>query len=251
MNIDAPQNHEITELRRLWQEAFGDTDTFLDTFFAEAFSPCRALCARYNERVVGALYWFNCEYNGKPIAYIYAVATLKEYRGRGVCRALMSTLHKRLKASGYSGAILVPSEKSLFNFYGRMGYVALASIRNLTSEAAKPVEPVKHIEKTEYAKLRRRYLPKNSVIQEAEGLDFLSTQMQFYKGTDFVMAACVEGDTLLCAEILGNTEKTAQIVSYFNCATGHFRTTGGNTPFAMYYTIDNGAPPEYFGLAFD
>ncbi len=251
MNINAPKTHEIPQLRRLWQEAFGDEDKFLDAFFASAFSPERALCARCGDRIAGALYWFSCECSGRRIAYIYAVATLKAYRGQGICRALMAAAHERLKRLGYSGAILVPGEKSLFDFYGRIGYETATSIRKLTCASSGEAVPINHIDKTEYANLRRQYLPENGVIQEHENLDFLATQMQFYKGTDFIMAATVDGDTLYCPEILGNTEKIEQITAVFGCKTGHFRTTGGNTPFAMYYALDKNPQPQYFGLAFD
>ena len=39
MRSDHPTDNEIPGLRQLWQEAFGDADAFLDSFFQTAFSP--------------------------------------------------------------------------------------------------------------------------------------------------------------------------------------------------------------------
>ena len=44
MNIDVPRKGQIPALRALWREAFGDSDAFLDTFFATGFSPDRCRC---------------------------------------------------------------------------------------------------------------------------------------------------------------------------------------------------------------
>ena len=86
MIIDAPQNTDIPALCALWKDAFGDTDDFLKDFFSTAFSPKRALCAREDGRIVGMLYWFDCIYEKKRIAYLYAIATHKDFRKRGICR---------------------------------------------------------------------------------------------------------------------------------------------------------------------
>ena len=39
MIIKPPSKEEIPQLRTLWQEAFGDSDAFLDIFFSNAFAP--------------------------------------------------------------------------------------------------------------------------------------------------------------------------------------------------------------------
>ena len=67
MRIEKPR--DIGALRRLWQEAFGDEDAFLDTFFATAFSPERCRCAVEGDSLLGALYWFDCICGGKTLAY--------------------------------------------------------------------------------------------------------------------------------------------------------------------------------------
>ena len=100
MKIDAPSATHIPHLRSLWKEAFGDTDAFLDAFFGAAFSPDRCRCIIADDRPIAALYWFDCTWQGKKVAYIYAVATDLQCRGQGLCRALMENTHPYLKFQG-------------------------------------------------------------------------------------------------------------------------------------------------------
>ena len=81
MIIDYPAENAIPQLRGLWKEAFGDEDAFLDAFFATGFSPDRCRCVTVDGQLAAALYWFDCSWEEKPLAYLYAVATGKAYRG--------------------------------------------------------------------------------------------------------------------------------------------------------------------------
>ena len=100
MIINQPQSSHIPALRQLWKQAFGDPDAFLDGFFETGFSPDRCRCIMLDQQILAALYWFDCTWNGKKIAYLYAVATDLQYRGNGLCRALMENTHLHLKFLG-------------------------------------------------------------------------------------------------------------------------------------------------------
>ena len=80
MIIKSPEQKDIPQLRQLWRQAFGDTDAFLDIFFSTAFSPERCRCV-LADGAVAALYWFSCQSDGQPLAYLYAVATSQKFRG--------------------------------------------------------------------------------------------------------------------------------------------------------------------------
>lgn len=252
MNINPPKITDIPKLRMLWQEVFGDSDEFLDAFFKTAFSPERAMAVYVNDKIVSMLYWFNCECWGKPMAYIYAVGTDIAYRGRGICRKLMECTHQKLLRDGYSGAILVPGENSLFEFYGKMGYKTATYVDKFTcgpSDVGVEITPIKA---EEYEMLRREYLPYGGAVQERENTQFLAREMQLYKGDDFIVAVTKAGGKVYCSELLGNIEKASGIVAALGADAGYFRTPDGNTPFAMYISLDKVTkPPTYLGLAFD
>ena len=248
MIIDQPT--ETAGLRQLWKEAFGDTDAFLDIFFARGYDPKRCRCIREQGKVVAALYWFDCSLDGRKIAYLYAVATAKSHRGQGLCHRLMADTHALLRAEGYAGAILVPGEGGLFRFYAAMGYQTIPCIRQGQYTPSDPCTAVTRLSVDAYAELRRQLLPKNAVVQEGENLSFLSEIATLYGGSGWVMAASTQGEDLTAMEFLGDTAEIPGILAALGKKSGSFRTPG-NDPFAMYLPFDGGTAPAYFGLAFD
>ncbi len=50
MKIDFPVPKQYKQLTALWQEAFGDTEEFIDGFFCTAFSPARCRCITINRK---------------------------------------------------------------------------------------------------------------------------------------------------------------------------------------------------------
>ncbi len=252
MNIRAPQDCHLPLLRRLWKEAFGDTDDFLDCFYSLAFSPDRCRLILEDDTVVAALYWFDCLLADKPIAYLYGIATASDKRGQGFCHKLMKDTHKHLAEAGYQGALLVPATPKLFTFYKKMGYETTCYVNEFLCKAQNNNTILRPITKEEYASLRRKLLPTGGAIQENENLDFLQQEALLYAGDTFLLAARKEGNRLRGLELLGRQENASGIVHALGFEEGNFRTPGKNIPFAMYLPFDDAASaPTYFGIAFD
>lgn len=251
MNIDNPSMHHIPQLKKLWKNAFGDSNETIDNFFNVAFSCDRCLCKLDNDNVVSVLYWFDCSLNNIPIAYIYAVATDVNYRGKGMCSNLMKYAHGCLADKGYGGAVLVPGAPELFAFYGRMGYNVCSGISLLNNKASQNIVDIHSVTPHEYEKLRKMYLPDDSVIQDGINTEYLSTEYELYYGDGFVFASKVVGDKVYSPEFLGRIEYIPQIINTLGCGEGTFRTPGNERAFAMWIPFDNINPPKYFGLAFD
>ena len=249
MTIDRPLPQQIPDLRRLWKEAFGDTDEFLDIFFHRAFSYDRCRCVSIDGEVVSALYWFDCTWQNKKLAYIYAVATAKSHKGKGLCRALMESSHRQLQKDGYDGAILCPQNEGLFAMYGKFGYRTCSYVQNFSCVAGgEPIE-LKEATPAEYAAVRCRMLPENSVLQEGVTLDFFGTYARFYIGSDIALAAYPDEGELVVCELLGAPESAPRVLAALGFAKGHFRAPGNRTPFAMYLSLtEDTAMPAYFGL---
>jgi len=179
MIIKHPEKENIPALTALWMQAFGDTEAFVKGFFSTGYSPDRSMVCFEEDAVVAALYWFDCTWEDKRIAYLYAIATDEKHRGKGICNALMKHTHKHLQEQGYAGALLMPAEESLENFYGKMGYRSM----NTTSFYEDPSKPVslEAITPEEYLSLRQQYLPKGGVQHTLPALRYLGTFAKFYR----------------------------------------------------------------------
>lgn len=249
MRIDHPTTGHIGALRALWKEAFSDDDLFLDAFFDNAFSPLRCRCITENGRLTAALYWFDCTWQTQKIAYLYAVATAKDCRGKGLCRALMEDTHTLLTKLGYAGAVLVPGTKDLFSLYAKLGYTSLACADTVSCIPGKPIS-VRKIDTTEFFVLRKAFLGQNDIKMGEESCRFLSSVWQLYAGNRWVLAAFDNGDSLIGMEFLGDTSAIPGILASLGKRSGKFRIPGDKS-FAMYRPLASTGVPDYFGLAFD
>lgn len=239
----------ITDLKKLWKQAFGDSDAFLDSFFRVAYAPDRCRYLLEDGQLAAALYWFDCALDGRKLAYIYAVATDEAFQNRGLCRRLIADTHDHLRAKGYAGAILVPGSRELFALYEKLGYRTCSHVDQITCAAGTPV-PLRPIGTAEYAAARRNLMPDGGVVQEGATLDFLARFARFYAGDGFVLAATEEDGKVHIHELLGKAD-AAGVVAALGALEGCVRTPGTTIPFAMYHSLDGSPAPSYFGLALD
>ena len=250
MKIEHPALCHIPQLKQLWMASFEDTDAFVDRFFQVAFSPERCLCVLEADIPVAVAYWFDVRFSEKKAAYIYAVATDSNHRGQGLCRGLMDRLQHLLAQQGYAGTILVPGDPGLREMYAKMGYQDFGGIQEFSCAAAGAPLPVTQIPLEEYAALRAMLLPEDGVVQEGENLAFLKQFYRFYRTDAHVFAAASTGCELFAAELLGDPTAAPGILAAFGVPSGVFRIPG-NTPYAMYRSIDGQPAPGYFAFAFD
>ena len=239
------------QLKHLWQLAFGDGPELIDLFFQTAYSPERCLYLTEGGQITAALYWLDCGYHGQKQAYLYAVATHPEHRGKGLCRHLMDLAHQRLKEQGYHAALLRPADEGLRRMYRKMGYRTVTGVTELDAAAGEPV-PLRKITPREYERLRREYLPEDGVVQEGAGIEYLAAYAGLYAGDDFLLAGgCYEG-SFFGMELLGNREAAPGILAALGYETGSFRCPGREIPFGMFLPLqEDAAEPGYLGLVFD
>lgn len=119
------------QLYGLWQEAFGDSREFIEAFFTHF--PCDG-CAHTlsaGGRVVSALYALPCtlRVGGEEhsAAYVYAVVTVADCRGRGYMQLLMERVEELLRCRGVKLLYLLPASPALRDYYSRLGYVTCSA----------------------------------------------------------------------------------------------------------------------------
>ncbi len=118
---------DIPALRELWRLAFGDSEEYLDNFFKTYYRPERALAAKEDGTLCSMAVWFDTvfvvpgrgEYRA---AYLYAVATRPERRGRGDSSRLLAWADGYFRSLGIPAVTTVPAEPSLHGFFGKNGF---------------------------------------------------------------------------------------------------------------------------------
>ena len=235
-------------LKQLWKIVFGDPDSFIDAFFHVAFSPDRCRCIEEAGKPLSALYWFDCSYEGGKLAYIYAVATHPEHRGKGLASRLLEDTHAHLKELGYAGAVLKPAS-GLFPFYARLGYETCGYITRFCAEASDSPLPLRQITAEEYAGLRKSFLPENGISQEGITLAFLSTFASFYACADALV--CANKEEQVVFEYLGNPHSAPGILSALSVKSAEIPTPGQDIPFAMWHPLNCTKMPGYLGITLE
>lgn len=252
MKIDFPTPGQGQQMVGLWQDAFGDSLEFIEGFFCTAYSPSRCRCLTVDGRVAAGLYWLDVQYEDQRFAYLYAVAVAKEFRGRGLCRCLMEDTHAHLTLRGYDGVLLYPATDDLRTLYTKLGYEPATTVSRFSCTAGTEPTTLHRIDRDEYARLRRTYLPENGVLQENENIAFQEMFAFFYAGNDFLLTARKKGSQLTALELLGNTSAAPGILAALNCTEGTFQVPGQDIPYAMFRPLRPEArKPSYFGFAFN
>lgn len=244
-----PVSRDIPGLRQLWQDAFSETEAFIDWFISTAYSPDRCRVASENGELLAALYWFDCSLEDRPLAYIYGVATSPKHRNRGIASKLMADTHAHLKELGYHAAVLVPGGPELFRFYERLGYTTAGFVDECVIAAGAPV-PIREIAPAEYGALRCRLLPPGGIVQEGENLTFLDGLARLYAGEGFI-AALSRDEKPFGMELLGDPNAAPGILGALGIEEALFRIPGDRKPFAMVHPFGELSGPVWFGLAFD
>ena len=133
------------QLRALWRDAFGDDDAFIDAFFAIYGSEGVVHTLSLDGRVVAALYALPCSVcSGSvslPAAYIYAIATVPDCRGRGYMRKLLAEVEALLAERGCRVFFLLPADEGLRRMYARVGYepCSRSAVENCVLGAVSPL----------------------------------------------------------------------------------------------------------------
>lgn len=185
---------DIPAITDLWHSVFGDSTQAIQQFY-QAFPQCRAVVAENGAgelvAVVHVLPQTLALGQGTlPAAYVYAVATRPDYRGRGICRGLMAFCEALLARLGYALAVLTPAEPSLFGYYGSMGYETAFFRQRTPFAGGREITPAAYLQK------RKALLTGPHMVYDLAFLAYLQAAygLRFYE-TDDGIAAAADGYT--------------------------------------------------------
>ena len=256
MTIKHPTPDDIPALKRLWKQAFRDTDRLINNFFAIAYAPERCLCVYDEKKPVAMLYWLDHTWREHKVAYVYAVATDRAYRGQGLCTKLLNRTATCLKKLGYYGIMLVPENPELTEFYKKRGYQVATTLCHFNVPAAGEPDPeLRRITWEQYAFYRSQLLPEESLLPGEEVYRFLDTYRGFYRCAAGIFCAAIEvsGEEriLLMQEFLGEPKGMFTAITGMGCQKAKVRLRGG-APFGLFRCLTRAKEmPAYIGLPMD
>ena len=121
------KNEHKSSLAVLWNRVFGDDLDFIEFIFKEAYANSVLCFAELDgDNAVSAFYLIRntLKYNNKFYDgyYLYAAATLPEYRKSGIMSRLIGEALDFCREHNVDFVSLVPSEEGLYGYYSRFGF---------------------------------------------------------------------------------------------------------------------------------
>ena len=117
---------DYDELKDLWKTVFGDSDDVLDSFFRNTADPSGIYACRKDGKIISAFYLIDSsvtENNKKYTAkYLYAAATLPEYRRQGIMGDMIKYAAGICRMKGTQLIFLYPADEKLYSYYGKLGF---------------------------------------------------------------------------------------------------------------------------------
>lgn len=117
---------DLPAIQNLWNISFPEEPEFSRIYFQKFFKKECALLSCKNGNICAMLQMlsYRLKMNGSiyPVYYIYGACTHPDYRRRGLMARLLEDACVLGRSRGDVASILIPQEKRLFDFYGRLGY---------------------------------------------------------------------------------------------------------------------------------
>lgn len=182
MIIRGATEADLDSIKNIWRISFGDSDKFIDFHFRYSNDLSHTFLVEINGEIVAMVSVLPAELfldKKYKVGYIYAAATLPEFRGRGIMRQLLTYCESYAIKEDYTALALVPSSLSLFDFYSEHGYEKAFYHRNIAKEFrqisnVQETTEIKRCEIKEYIEARDRFKSKYAFLRLNAFYDELS-----------------------------------------------------------------------------
>jgi predicted acetyltransferase len=145
-----------------------DANEYADMFLLH-HSRHSGLAYRENGRIVSMLFLIPCYWNDIAGYYVYACATLPQFRGKGYMGALLDAAFEKARNEKMFGLILIPSSPPLFDFYKKYGFQTFSHIAERDFKREKMSDNgfdfVKSCDSGTIADLRNRFYEQHAAVQ--------------------------------------------------------------------------------------
>jgi GNAT superfamily N-acetyltransferase len=142
---DHTMHSDIAELRRV---CFDEFEQYIEFYLANRFTPNNTLVYIEQGRAVASLTLLpttvTTPARSFPAAYVYAVATLPEFRRRGIAGALLE--YAATKVPALEALLLIPASEELGDYYAKFGYRYSVYRKEITVDTAAYGAPTRRID---------------------------------------------------------------------------------------------------------
>lgn len=131
---------DYASLSELWHTVFGDGYEVSEFFLENAVCNGDIYAKRIDGKIVSAFYLVDSELVNsndiKKIKYLYAAATLPEYRKQGIMSEMIKYAAEKLLDKGYAGIVLCPADEKLYGYYEKLGFTRCFTDRIYETESS-------------------------------------------------------------------------------------------------------------------
>ena len=114
------------QCKHLWKDVFGDSDNFIDFYFAQRFKVENTFYRLRGGRVASAMqclpYSLTFYDNKTTVGYVSGLGTLRPFRRQGLATDLLAEAHQHLHQTGATLSLLIPARHELHDFYKSRHY---------------------------------------------------------------------------------------------------------------------------------
>lgn len=136
--IDFASFSDRKALSQLWQSVFLEDQEITEYFFENIFGDTITPVIRVDGEIASTLFLLDCkigDYKGKCV---YCAMTNYAHRGKGYMKTLLDYSYGLCLENGFDFLILVPAEKSLFEYYKKCGFEPFGLRRTHTFDGENP-----------------------------------------------------------------------------------------------------------------
>lgn len=170
--IFADKDRNREEIHKIWENCFGDEAELVDFYLDKRMTEDNMLLICQDGHAVSMASFLDMNIRDgeewKPAKYVYSVATLPEYRGRGYAAKIL----KKAEEIFNMPLVLVPAEKELVGYYRKVGFTEAYPSERLLEKQDVPElfaaelnsYSVEEITAAEYKKIREQKLMRDGFI---------------------------------------------------------------------------------------
>lgn len=136
--IDFAGFSDRNALALMWQSVFLEDEEITEYFFNNIFGDSIVPVIRVDGEIVSSLFLLDCKIGKHKGKCVYCAMTKYAHRGKGYMETLLDYSYNFCLENGFDFLVLVPAEKSLFEYYKKCGFENFGIRRSYTFDGTTP-----------------------------------------------------------------------------------------------------------------